>query len=638
MKFNEALTKAAEIIQIAKVKDPPPVKNFNEYATLAAYAARSLSNRDRMAMPWLQDWAETWRALYDNFDKTICADPMLLYKPAHPVAEEFHSSQAFFRYFMAGNRTSKSQSGYAEQYFYLTGTHPYRYVPPGVHHTFLVAGLPFSTYAGKVFEAKLLTGEEGNELSPMFPIGGKWFYHYNERERELLIACPQCAEAGKAGSCKHPKSSLKLFSCEQGAEVLQGQAYILGHFDEDTPATFWNEGRQRLKTVRHSGAIATGTPLHGPDTWEQKQVIIWRNGPPENLIDEDDPKSLPLVSVHQISMWDAGLVPHSQIKMEMKLMDEFEVRARVYGEAVPLTDSPVFDRRKLAEIKARDVEAPMRGEIVPKSVIAPDGKPHNPALIELRPEAQFDVVQRLEGPLRIWEKPEKHGVYLIAVDVAAGMRDHDYSCAMVLKVGKCGAEPTIKVVAQWHGWINQLDFAAEVFKLGVWYNSALVAIELTGGYGRATMLKLKNELHYWNLHREQADYALVNPQLDARIGVDTTADSKALMISALQRFINSNTITCPCEATIAELVAFEQVTRNAQGNKLTTVKYRGASGSNDDRVMALAIGASIVVSSPILACAVQQAAVEATWKKEEPSKNMKEIYAWLKEDADAGAL
>lgn len=637
MKFSEALRRAEEVLSIAQIDAPPVTKDFNEYAVLVAYAARQLSDRDRQAMPWLLEWAETWRKLYDNFDRAVASDPMLVYKPAHNVAKEFHSSNAFFRYFMAGNRTGKTQSGYAEHYFYLTGGHPFRYVPVGAHHTFLVAGLPFSTYAGKVFEAKLVSGEEGNELSPMFPVGGKWFYHYNERERELLVACPRCAEAGKAGSCKHPKSSVKLFSCEQGAEVLQGQAYIMGHYDEDTPTSFWNEGRQRLKTVRHSGCIATGTPLHGPDTWEQKQVKIFKNGPPDNLMDEDDPKSLPLVSVHQISMWDAGLVPHSAIKMEMKAMDEFEVRARVYGEAVPLTDSPVFDRKRLARIMNRDVQAPTRCDLVPAAIDL-DGKPHIPTLAEIKPDSKFDIVSKLDGPLRIWKKPEQFGVYLLAADVAAGMRDHDYSCVTVLKVGQRGIEPTIEVVAQWHGWINQLDFAPEIFKLAVYYNSGLVAVELTGGYGRATMLKLKNELYYWNLHREQADFAMANPLLDSRVGVDTTSDSKVLMITALQRFLLNDALICPCEATISELVAYEQVTKNVSGTRLARAKFQGASGTNDDRVMSLAIGASIVVSSPVLAHLVQHAASQANWKTPETSEDMKSVYAWIKEEADSGGI
>jgi hypothetical protein len=84
--------------------------------------------------------------------------------------------------------------------------------------------------------------------------------------------------------------------------------------------------------------------------------------------------------------------------------------------------------------------------------------------------------------------------------------------------------------------------------------------------------------------------------LDSRFGVETNVRTKPFMVAALQQFIKDRAINVPCEATIGELVAFEQE-RSQTG---LTTRYRGAGGSHDDRVMSLVIGASVALSSQVL--------------------------------------
>src|SRR5690606_18693343 len=110
------------------------------------------------------------------------------------------------------------------------------------------------------------------------------------------------------------------------------------------------EGRQRVKTVPGGCLIITGTPLHGPEAWEQRLVASkWEAGGIENLKDPTDPNSVPFVSLHQISMWDANIVPHSEIQMEAALMDELEIDARINGNPASLAEMPVFDRVRLKQ-------------------------------------------------------------------------------------------------------------------------------------------------------------------------------------------------------------------------------------------------------------------------------------------------
>src|SRR5690606_19565009 len=138
-----------------------------------------------------------WRELHDNFEDIVRADPGIQYIPRNHAALSFHKSNAFIRYFRAGNRTSKTQSGYLEHYLVVTGNERFRKIPKGPHDTFIVAGLPFTSYASGVFEKKFITGEQNNPLSPLFPEGGKWFYHYDPRTYLLTLACKDCADKGK---------------------------------------------------------------------------------------------------------------------------------------------------------------------------------------------------------------------------------------------------------------------------------------------------------------------------------------------------------------------------------------------------------------------------------------------------------
>jgi hypothetical protein len=139
-------------------------------------------------------------------------------------------------------------------------------------------------------------------------------------------------------------------------------------------------------------------------------------------------------------------------------------------------------------------------------------------------------------------------------------------------------------------------YAEEVFKLAVWYNSALAVIELTGGYGEAVMLRMRQDFCYWNMFRDETNHAQAEHSMDSRYGVETNIRTKPFMVAALQQFVNDRAIDIWCEATISEMVAFEQE-RTQSG---LTTRFRGVGGSHDDRVMSLVIGASVALSSQTL--------------------------------------
>ncbi|MBX6362207.1 MAG: hypothetical protein IRZ03_19320, partial [Acidobacterium ailaaui] len=96
-----------------------------------------------------------------------------------------------------------------------------------------------------------------------------------------------------------------------------------------------------------------------------------------------------------------------------------------------------------------------------------------------------------KGYLEVWRYPEGGREYFIGADVAKGLVTGDYSAATVY-------DDQRNLVALWHGHIDPDLFAEELYKLGTWYNDALIAIE-ENNHGLTVLNKLKDR--YWNLYR-----------------------------------------------------------------------------------------------------------------------------------------
>jgi hypothetical protein len=85
---------------------------------------------------------------------------------------------------------------------------------------------------------------------------------------------------------------------------------------------------------------------------------------------------------------------------------------------------------------------------------------------------------------RVYIAPEPGKKYAIGADTATG-RGKDYSCAWVVDLS------TMEFCAQLHGKMGADQFAEQLHYLGKWYNDALVAVELGGGYGDAVVIALR---------------------------------------------------------------------------------------------------------------------------------------------------
>lgn len=571
--YDQVLTKMGDLLDATRKKrkrvpQKIDLDNFTKCVELVADELASWTKRKRdRNLEWLEPFALGMQKLHDDFDRVFKADPFLLYKPAHAVALAFHVSSAFVRYNRSANRTSKSQTAYIEHCMVATGRHRWRRFIRPPASTFLI-GVNFSQYGPNVFERKFLTGEPGNDLSPLFPPGGKWFNRYDERKHIIYIACHECALVGKAERCRHQRSTITLYSDEAGPDVLQGAQFALGHFDEHIAEEFFDEAVQRLQTVPYSSLMVTGTPLLGKSSWEHRRLTsIYMKGPRENKIPGTD---TPYISLHSIDQYAAGLVPKEQIDARRLDQDPLESEARIWGRPAPLAKHSVFDRYALHE---------MEDAITPPRFVG-----------DLDNDGKFQ--ESRDGELAVWEPPSEGVQYLIGCDVASGLVDRskkykgDFSCASVVQV------PDLRMVGQLHGWINPLDYAVKVALLGYFYNSAYLVVERTG-LGIGTLVRLK-ELAYPMLFRDQSDPSAADFNLDPVYGVDTNIKTKAHMVACLQRVIKERQIYIPDAATLEELRAFGQEV-TPQG---LTVRLRGEGGTNDDRVMSLVFAVYVAIAHP----------------------------------------
>ena len=83
------------------------------------------------------------------------------------------------------------------------------------------------------------------------------------------------------------------------------------------------------------------------------------------------------------------------------------------------------------------------------------------------------LVADSQGLIKVFKQPEYGKYYVIGIDVAEGLIDGDYDAAVVLD------NTTLEQVATFHGHIDVDLYAEEIYKLGRYYNDALLLPDLS---------------------------------------------------------------------------------------------------------------------------------------------------------------
>jgi hypothetical protein len=595
MDLPAALARARQYIAAAGLRETPlTAANFLDFAETTKEAIARLPKGVREHQE-TRELALILRRLHDDFALEVERDPLgILYQPQHAVAAAFHASRAKTRYLCTGNRCSKTTMSIAEVYWHLTGQHRLR-PTPALPVQGLVVGLNYSQYATTVFEPKYVLGEPGNALSPAFPQNGKWFHYYDDRKHVLVIACPACAAAGHPRSCVHPKSRLILFSDETDPRVMSGGQYGIAHLDEEIGVGFYDESRERIKTVRDSCIIVSLTPLRGEAFWTETRLTPIANR--RDLIPETN---IPVVERFTIDQFSAGLVAHAEILASLASMSEADSTARIFGIPATSSEHAVFDLTVL-RVMGQEIAEPARGALVI------DLESVDPAAIDMTREevaiaSEKDLLGSLgeaaklsfapleSGFLRLWEKPDPFGQYVIGADVAFGLTGRDASVASVLRLRPMGLDLRFQLVAQLYGWLDPVLYATELLKLGIFFGPAVsLAIERNGP-GEVVIKTLK-DLGCWFLFRDLNSQTAFREGLEQSFGIDTNIRTKSIIVSLLQSLFVLNragqeAISIPCAETLRELRAYVQ--KPTESGR--TWRFEADGTEHDDRVMSLALG------------------------------------------------
>lgn len=202
------------------------------------------------------------------------------------------------------------------------------------------------------------------------------------------------------------------------------------------------------------------------------------------------------------------------------------------------------------------------------------------------------AVERVQsgiGKVGIWQEPLEGGVYVIGADVAEGkMRDRqmfrnlaavktvsrpDYSAACVVEV------ESAQHVASWHGYMDPSEYAVSLAALGLYYNTALLIVEVNGP-GIAVVERLDKDLRYPNLYQSKVWGRVTDDPLSTQMGWRTTQESRQLLIARCHEMLNSDRLFTRDQSLINEL-------RTMEFDEAGVPRARGK--NKDDRVFALGL-------------------------------------------------
>lgn len=176
------------------------------------------------------------------------------------------------------------------------------------------------------------------------------------------------------------------------------------------------------------------------------------------------------------------------------------------------------------------------------------------------------------GPFKIWEEPMPDVDYVVGVDTAEGLSEGHPSAVEVFRVGRHGEYPV--QVAEWWGHIDPLGLALVVSLIGLYYNKALVSVEINNT-GLATQGALQKIYFYPRLHR-WTPWDSYKSRSD-KWGWQTTAHSRQIMLSVTDWLIRNKKIVIRSKDLAEELMYFQNVGGDYQGIK------------GDDRIDAMMI-------------------------------------------------
>jgi hypothetical protein len=345
--------------------------------------------------------------------------------------------------------------------------------------------------------------------------------------------------------------------------------------------------------------VCTFNPSY-PGHWLQTWFILgaertewgWRKG---ELIVEGASGSIGDAEFFISRATDNKYLPEKYIKQNLGGMTDMERRRYLDGLWEHVSGTGFFDQEALSALTQAALE------LQPLLVGEPTGDPtgedekNKPRLIE-----------RKLGRLEVWKAPvrlhiDKNGDevkaqrYVVAIDSSSGT-SADYSGIQVISI------EDFEQVAEWQGKIDPDRLAEIAFLIGCVYNGALMAPEITGGWGFAVAKRLQSLMGRYKGHPSTKPRIYTRPIRDRisqrwtdMVGWDTQTKSRSEMLLVLEEVLRDGSLKVNGQRTLAELAAFAFGEPNDYGEYRSP---RAQQGAHDDLVIPLAIGTAIASRLP----------------------------------------
>lgn len=248
------------------------------------------------------DLDELIRSLSEGMRKQISRPNLYAYKP-HEKQQKFHSSDAYTRLYIGGNRSGKTTGGVVEDCYWLMKRHPYRRLPlpeGPVRGRAVAVDFPYGV-------AQILLPEFSRWLPPSFLKNGSWDDSFSKSERILTL---------------RNGSTIEFKSYDQELDKFAGTSRHFTHFDEEPPQHIYNECMARLVDTDGYSWL-TMTPVEGM-SWVYDTLYL------------PGTEGHKHIEVIEVDMLDNPHITEAAAERYLSSLSEDERKAREHGTFVHL--------------------------------------------------------------------------------------------------------------------------------------------------------------------------------------------------------------------------------------------------------------------------------------------------------------
>lgn len=358
-------------------------------------------------------------------------------------------------------------------------------------------------------------------------------------------------------------------------DVEAALSNLMSTFDYETPHTIiilestGKSGTEFERRFREADDNPEGEwkAVFYPWFWDETKYIEPNEYEYADLLGTDDPDERELL---RMEIEPGKYVQPGHLKWRRKtIRDVYGGNVHLFKINNPATVNEAFDAKSTGFFNS-DALAYLRKRA---------GSPEGEYRFELSSDLKWYRRYRQPEGVRIYRAPDSAHEYVLSADAGLGKSGVAESALTVIDA-ETGA-----LAASWAEKINPHSFADICAAIGYYYNTALLVPE-NNNHGKTLCERLHTEIRYPKIHRSET-VGMVWKNSTEAIGFKTDASTKPLILDKLARLIIEQRIDIPDVAIIDQMARFSMTSSGRLARKR----------SNDDLVMALAIGVFVASKS-----------------------------------------